>query len=533
MDSCARLTEMRAAERLAARDASLFVEPDTASHRLGWVDAGARAVEEASGLVATAADLTSDGITDVVVLGMGGSSLAALVLARGLGPVPGSPLLHVMDTSSPSQTAELLNTLEPASTLVAVSSKSSSSAEPLALLEVFRPWLTAALGDSAGAHLIAITDPGSPLETLAREEAFAAVFLAPPDVGGRYSALTPFALLPAALAGIDVERLAGTAAALEGACRVLSDDNPAVALASWMADAYASGRDKLTVVCSPALSAFGLWVEQLVAESTGKGGAGVLPVLEEAPGLPEAHGADRMTFMLREEGDEELAGLPGLLPEGEPVFEVVIDDPYALAAEFVHWMWAVALFSALAGIEPFDQPDVEAAKIATRAILAGDGDVAQDGLAEVSAAPSAELGAAVRDLVGSVPAHGYLAMLAYLPEDESILAPLRSACADLSVARRVPVTLELGPRYLHSTGQFHKGGPKSGAFIVVSASGDSEADAARRYPSLAVLQRAQAAGDAAALTARGLPVLSVTIAAETRAALRPLLDALREVAGRD
>jgi transaldolase/glucose-6-phosphate isomerase len=528
MDARDRLIEMRAVERLAAGDATLFADLGIAAHRLAWIGLPGRALEEAPRLAALAAELTA-GITDVVVLGMGGSSLAALVLSRSVSAAPGSPALHVLDTTSPGQTTTLLDRLEPASTLVVVASKSGSTAEPLAQLEIFGPWLAAALGDDASSHLIAITDPGSSLEMLARGRGFAAVVLSDPDVGGRFSALTPFGMLPAALAGIDVALLASTAAGFEASCMVSSDRNPALALAAWMGDACAEGRDKLTLVCSPALASFGLWVEQLVAESTGKQGVGILPVIEDPPGLAAAHGPDRMTFVLREEDDAALARVHGLLPEGEPVFEVVVDDPAALAAEFVHWEWAVALFSALQGIEPFGQPDVESAKAVTRGLLSGDGaPCSLSALSSPKLTGTGDLPARVRALVHGARADGYIAVLAYLPEDEALLAPLRAACAHLSEALLIPVTLQLGPRYLHSTGQYFKGGPGTGSFLIVGAEHCEALEGPLR--SLARLNAAQAAGDATALLFVGRPVLAVSIAAETADALSPLLDALARAA---
>ena len=330
--------EMDAIARLAARDATLFVDPGIAAERLGWVGLPAAASETAADFMAIGDSAAAAGMTDVVLLGMGGSSLAPLVLSRALPRTAGHPVLHVLDTTSPQAVGGLLDSLDPASTLVVVSSKSGTSIEPLSLHGIFRSWAVEALGATAPEHFIAITDPGTPLDELSVRE-FGITVHAPSDVGGRYAALTPFATFPAALIGVDVERLATVAAELEDACRTAGDDNPALALASWMADAYAAGRDKLTIVCSPGLAPFGLWVEQLVAESTGKGGRGILPVLETYPGLPEAHGADRMTFMLRETDDGPLAGLAARLPEEEPVFEVVVDDAYALGAEFVHWEW--------------------------------------------------------------------------------------------------------------------------------------------------------------------------------------------------
>ncbi|HEY5277736.1 MAG TPA: hypothetical protein VIK38_14605 [Coriobacteriia bacterium] len=527
VDAYARLVTMHAVERLAARDAMLFADPSIAGTRLGWVGLPAAAIAEAPRLSALAAGLSTS-ITDVVVLGMGGSSLATLVLGRSMPAAPGSPALHVLDTTSPGQTTALLDRLTPATTLVVVASKSGSTAEPMAQLDIFGPWLEGALGAASASHLMAITDPGSSLEALARERGFAATVLSDPDVGGRYSALTPFGMLPAALAGLDIELLASTAAAFEDSCRTPTENNPALALAAWMADAYAEGRDKLTVVCSPALASFGMWVEQLVAESTGKDGAGILPVVEESPGLASAHGPDRMTFVLREDGDETLAALHASLPEGEPLFEVVVDDAASLAAEFVHWEWAVALFSALEGIEPFDQPDVESAKAATRALLAGESEAAELTALSSPDLTDGELPARVRALLRGARDGGYIAVLAYLPEDETVLAPLRDACARLAEAKRMPVALQLGPRYLHSTGQYFKGGPRTGSFLIVTANHCD--DLTGPLASLARLNEAQAAGDATALLACGCPVLTVALAGETAVDSAPLLDALDKAA---
>ncbi len=518
LDARTRLIEMHAVERLAARDASLFADPQVAAQRLGWIGLPEAAAAGAERLAAIADEAVAAGITDVVLLGMGGSSLAALVLSRSIPGAPGHPALHVLDTTSPSQIRALLDLLAPAATLVIVSSKSGTSVEPLSLLSVLRSWMTATLGDDARDHFIALTDAGTPLETLASEDGFAHTVTTPTDVGGRYAALTPFATVPAALAGVDIERLTLTAGALEEACMAPGPDNPALALAAWMADAYADGRDKLTIVCSHEVSSFGLWVEQLVAESTGKLGRGLLPVLERAPGLPDAHGADRMTFVLRMEDDGELIELQHWLPDGEPVFEVVINDPYALAAEFVHWEWAVALFSADAGIECFDQPDVENAKAATRAILRKEAEPPERTalatgarLAASPGIPTVGIAAAAAALLERLPDHGYLAVLAYLAEDDAALTQLGAVCERVSVARRAPVTLELGPRYLHSTGQYHKGGPADGAFLVITVTDTVDVPIPGESFTLADLHAAQPAGDASALLSLGRTVLAVEL----------------------
>lgn len=542
MDARSRLTSMNAIPRLAARDAALFVDPAVASDRLGWVGLPARAASDAAALSELAERIRDGSTTDIVLLGMGGSSLAPLVLSRIIGSAPGSPTLHVLDTTSSVQVAGVLDALWPASTLVIVSSKSGSTIEPLSLAAVFRAWMDPLLGEHAGSHFIAITDPGSPLEAYAAAHGFAAVFHAPADVGGRYAALTPFSTIPAAMIGIDVAMLASRARACERACGLDTPDNPGARLAAWMADAAAGGRDKLTLVFSKAYEPLALWIEQLVAESTGKDGRGLLPVIEAAPGDPAAHGDDRLVFVLREESDDDLAALLSYLPADTPSFDVVVSDPYDVAAEFVRWEWAVALFSVLSGIEPFDQPNVAEAKASTQGILDGSlfapaPDLHQGGIeitTDVPTRPAAEtasLASSIDSLLeGAVPGE-YLAVLAFLPEDERLLGPLREACAAVAQRHRMAVTLELGPRYLHSTGQYHKGGPETGRFLIVTARDQVGPSVPGRPFTLAGLNRAQAAGDFLTLVGHGRPVVRVDLPASDPAPVRLLAETLRGAAG--
>lgn len=535
MDARTHMDRLHAVDRLASSDASLFADPAIAAERLGWIGLPADAAAQAPSLREVAADVVAAGVTDVVLLGMGGSSLAPLVLSRAIDVAPGNPVLHVVDTTSPEHVDRLLRGLRPASTFVLVSSKSGTTVEPRSLAEVFRAWLRADLGDGAERHMAAVTDPGSELAALASSEGFSRVFLAPPDVGGRYAALTPFATVPGSLVGVDTGRLAAAGQAAEAACRTPGDTNPGEALAAWLSDAYDAGRDKLTIVCSPPLASFGLWVEQLVAESTGKGGRGLLPVLEQAPGLPSAHGPDRMTFVLRTPEDAELASLPSRLPAGEPSFESVLDDAYLLGGEAVRWEWAIALFSVLQGIEPFDQPDVEEAKATTAAILSGDRAAPESTLRDgdltitsnTDGAAPHDMRSALEALFANAAAPSYLAVLAYLPEDDAVLAPLRDACDAVAATLRIAVTLELGPRYLHSTGQYHKGGPATGRFLVVTADDRVDLDIPGRPFTLAQLHRAQPAGDVATLMSRGRPVVAVRLPAADEAHVRTLADAVR------
>ena len=534
VDARTRLNELAAVERLAAGDVSLFADPEIAATRLGWLGSPAQATAEAARIEEFAADVAARGIVHVILLGMGGSSLAPLVLSRAFRTTVGHPHLHVVDTTAPSEIDALVRPLKPAKTLVLVSSKSGTTIEPISLFHVFWGCMESALGSETGSHFAAVTDPGSPLAALAERRGFHETFLAPPDVGGRYAAFTPFATVPGALIGVDIARLASSGQKAAAKCGVPSEGNPGAELAAWISDAYDAGRDKLTIVCSRTLASFGLWVEQLVAESTGKKGAGVLPVLEPAPGWAETHGADRMTFVMRTSSDSHLADIASRLPAGEPLLEVVVDDPYELGGEFVRWEWAVALFAALQGIEPFEQPDVEAAKATTRAILEGNRAAPAPTAYEAGVTVTARVGDNPTDLASALAAllaqatpRSYLAVLAYLPEDEEFLTPLRGVCNEIAAAYKIAVTLESGPRYLHSTGQFHKGGPAEGLFLVVTARDPIDLPIPEASLTLSDLHRAQPTGDVVTLSELGRPVVSVELPEEDPAYVEVLVMALR------
>ncbi len=545
MNALDRLRDDSAVARLWARDGSLFSsDPAVAADAggwLGWVGLADRASRWAEALSDASAAVVSLGITDVVLLGMGGSSLAPLVLSSVIGSGPGYPSLHVLDTTSPYTVLRTLERLTPRTTLVVVSSKSGGTIEPNSLYAVLCEWAETELGTGAGSHFVAITDPGSSLEALADEQGFAAVFHGEPDVGGRFSALTAFGLVPASLIGIDIARLARSAMDIESAVREPGSDNPAAKLAAWMVDALEAGRDKLTFVASKDLAPFGLWVEQLVAESTGKDGTGLVPVLDDAPGDGEAYGEDRMVLIMRGPGDETLASLAGRLPAGTPVFEVVVDDPHDVAGEFVRWEHAVALAGHLMGIHPFDQPAVGGAKEATTAILAGtlaapEPTLHVGGIRVTCVVPGREasefssLASALDGLLDGAGPGDYLALLAYLPEERSLLGPLAGGLAAVSAARRLACCLEIGPRYLHSTGQLHKAGPAVGRFLMVTTRNEPVIHVPGRAFTLEELIRAQAEGDFVTLAERGLRIVRVDLPEPAHAPVMLLAETLRGAA---
>ncbi|MCL4078350.1 glucose-6-phosphate isomerase [Coriobacteriia bacterium Es71-Z0120] len=541
MGSIERLVEANAIERLLARDASLFTDDvDTriaVGQRLGWLDLASKASARFPLLRNLADAVRDEGATDLLLLGMGGSSLAPLVMSRVIGTAPGYPRLHVLDTTSPIALSKLLQTLDPAGVFVIIASKSGTTVEPLSLYAIVRAWLDDALGrPAAGRRCIVITDPGSPLEKLRQKEVMRLTLSAPPTVGGRYSALSLFGLAPAALTGIDVEALVARAAVMESACKNRPDENPAARLAAGIADGNAQGRDKLTLLTSPALRPFGLWVEQLIAESLGKEGRGVVPVIETALRDPVSYGPDRVLTVVRLAADGSLADWAERARASHDVIELVLEDGLDLGAEFVRWEFATALAGFLIGVNPFDEPNVAEAKAATNDILSGQASAPRaccdlDGtwvtFAGALAPPEAALPSrpdVVRHWLAASRPGDYLAILAYVPDDPAYLEPLERAASALGDATGLPVCVEIGPRYLHSTGQLHKGGPNSGVFLIVTTRDRTDFIVPGQRFTLAALHRAQAEGDLATLARHGRRVMRLDLPSGASDALASLAD---------
>lgn len=547
MDSLQRLIELDAIARLRSHDATLFAQDiagqELAAMSLGWIEPAVGATPALPQLERLASDAAEDNVTDVVLLGMGGSSLASLVIGDVLG---GSGVrLHVLDTTAPLSVAHIVGTLDPASTLYVVASKSGSTIEPLSLYAVFRDEADNELGAlEAGKRFIAITDPDTSLESLAATGGFRALVSSPVDVGGRFSALTVFGLVTASLLGVDVELLIERATAMSAACALPAAENPAAHLAAFVADNHAGGRDKLTVVASDSLATFGLWVEQLVAESLGKEGTGIVPVVELSAEWPEAYGSDRAVVVLRTADDQRLASWAVQAAESSPVIELVLRSGYDIGAEFVRWEHAVALLGPLLGVNPFGQPNVAAAKAATAAVLAeelsapvpqfalGDGTtISYAGALERPVTALTTLSAALSHALGAMRLSDFLCLLAYLPTDETLLAPLKAAVVGVSAATRAAVTLEIGPRYLHSTGQLHKGGADNGVFILVTTRDHADVPVPGQPWGLCQLHRAQAEGDLTTLAAAGRRVLRVDLPDAGVQSIAAFAQALREAAG--
>ncbi|MDZ4168731.1 MAG: hypothetical protein U1E26_03630 [Coriobacteriia bacterium] len=519
--------------RLAARDGSLFSDDPAvaaeATAYMGWTDLAAQASQTLPLVEALVADVKAEPLTDVVLLGMGGSSLATLVLSRLL-PGDGTRM-HVLDTTSPVTIAATLEAVDPATTLFILASKSGGTVEPNALYTIFRSHADGALGrEAAGRRFIAITDPGSSLERLAADDGMRACVLAPPNVGGRYSALTVFGLVPAALIGVDVRRLISFAHAMEEG---LQDGEPPQ-LAHLMASGHAAGRDKLTILAPEEFRVFGLWVEQLVAESLGKHGRGVVPLVVHQTSTLRSARADE-TLIAINASDPTVC-----LPDGDlPLLAFELADPHELGGWFVLWEYSVALVGCALRVNAFDQPNVAEAKAATNAMLDGSlqAPASQGGergfeltfASRLEAPPQADhisVIGAVSQALDSLHPGDYLCVLAFLPDDQTALEPLLSATDSIGIARNVGTAFGLGPRYLHSTGQLHKGGPNTGVFIVVTSRDTRDAEIPGWPFTLGELHRAQAEGDLATLAAHGRRALRIDLPDADPTTVRALAELL-------
>lgn len=509
--------------RLWRKDAALWTGGDEARW-LGWLDLAGAAMP-ADALARFAAGVRADGFTDVLLLGMGGSSLGAEVVGRVFGAPAGGAALHVLDSTDPAQIARTAARLDLSRTLCIVSSKSGATLESTLLADYFLDRVRQAVGPArAGSHFAAVTDPGSALEAAARRGGFRHVWSGRPDVGGRFSVLSNFGLVPAAACGLDAPALAAPARRMAGLCgpAVPAARNPGARLGLLLGLAAAAGRDKATLVLSPSIRALGAWLEQLLAESTGKAGRGVVPVVDEDPGPPAAYGSDRLFVHVRVDGDPDPgpdAALDALAEAGHPVVTLPVADRGALAGEFFRWEFAAAVCGAVLGVNPFDQPDVEAGKAAARALTAAGARPAARPLAQADgvslfadADTAARLGAAaggaaalerlVSAHVASAGPGDYVALLAYLDRGaacESVLRRLRRRIRD---ARRVATSVGYGPRYLHSTGQLFKGGPATGVFVVFTAADAADLPVPGRPFTFGTVKMAQALGDCEVLAAR-------------------------------
>jgi transaldolase / glucose-6-phosphate isomerase len=516
--------------RLWSRDASLWTGADEASW-LGWLGVAGEELARASALHDLAAEVRA-AFTHAVVLGMGGSSLCPEVLKMTFGRIGGYPELFVLDSTDPAQVRALERHIDVASTLFIVSSKSGTTLEPNIFMQYFYDRVKQVVGaERAGTRFVTITDPGSKMEQVAAADRFRRVLAGVPSIGGRYSALSDFGMAPAAIMGLDVARFLGRAVAMTERCgaSVPAAENPGVLLGIILGVLARHGRDKVTLTASPSIGGLGVWLEQLLAESTGKAGKGLIPIDREPLGQPVAYGDDRLFVYVRSTLTPDQAqddAVAVLERAGQPVVRIAIADPYELGAEFFRWEIATAVAGAVIGVNPFDQPDVEASKIATRALTdhyETSGTLpAETPLRAGDPTLAAQVGAHLR----TVKPGDYVAFLAYISMNEAHEAELQAARVSVRDRLRVATCVEFGPRYLHSTGQAYKGGPNSGVFVHITCDDAEDLPVPGRRYSFGVVKSAQALGDLQVLRERGRRALRVHLGSDVKAGLALLRRAI-------
>lgn len=526
-----RLAQLKADSvntRLWAQDPSLWTnDPEgqvEVKRRLGWLDLPETSRQLADDATAFAQEVKAAGIKKTLLLGMGGSSLGPEVMSLTFNLKPGT--FAILDSTDPAQVAEAAQNFPPDETLYIVASKSGGTAETMSAFHYF--WEESG-GD--GSHFIAITDSGSGLEKLAKESNFRKIFLANSNVGGRYSVLTAFGLVPAALIGVDLNRALDSAAEMMEKCKEDEAQNPGLTLGAVMGEAALAGRDKLTLITDSAFASFGAWAEQLIAESTGKEGRGIVPIDGESLLSADKYGDDRLFVYLRQDGEHD-EFLKQLGEQNHPVLEIQTTDYYSLFTEFYRWEYATAIACHILGVNAFDQPNVEAAKIEARAQIdaynqkgvldEGQPVWEQDGVklyanAEIT---EASLKSAFEAFLNQGQQGDYLSIQAYLPRNPQTGASLQELRKFIQNKTGLATTLGFGPRFLHSTGQLHKGGANNGIFIQITMDVVNDIDIPTQGMSFGTLERAQVLGDYAALQASGRRVLRVHL---------PSIDALQSL----
>ncbi|MGA8502349.1 MAG: bifunctional transaldolase/phosoglucose isomerase, partial [Candidatus Sulfotelmatobacter sp.] len=522
-------------QRLWKRDASLWTGEDEADW-LGWLDIIEDQIAHPIQLRGLAKEVWSAGYKDILLLGMGGSSLCPEVLRMTFGKIAGYPDFHVLDSTDPAHVKAVENKIDIARTLFIVSSKSGTTLEPNIFKQYFFERTKQVVGaDTAGSHFIAVTDPGSKMQQVAEGDRFRLVFFGRPSIGGRYSALSNFGMVPAAAMGLDAKKFLDRTQEMVRACgpAVAVEENPGAMLGIILGTAARNGRDKVTIITSPDISDLGAWLEQLLAESTGKVGKGIIPVDREELGPPQVYGDDRVfAYVHTAHGtdvkqDAKLAALEGA---GHAVLRISMDDIYDLGAEFFRWEIATAVAGSIIGINAFNQPDVEASKVATRNLtsayektgsLPAETPSVEDGgiklfTDEKNAAELALIAGGDKSLAGYLKAHlgridgdDYFALLAFIQMDaahQEILQAIRHAVRD---KKHVATCLGFGPRFLHSTGQVYKGGPNSGVFLQVTCDDAIDLAVPQQKYTFGVVKAAQARGDFQVLAERGRRALRV------------------------
>jgi transaldolase/glucose-6-phosphate isomerase len=532
----ASLAEWHAANkvrRLWDGDATLWTSADEGKW-LGWLSITNEQFAHVGGLTQLAADVRAASFSHAVLLGMGGSSLCPEVLRLTFGTFPGYPELLILDSTDPAQVRAVEQRIDLARTLFIVSSKSGGTLEPNIFTQYFFDRVKATVGDGAGSRFIAVTDPGSSMQKVAEQLGFRQIFFGVPSIGGRYSALSAFGMVPAAIMGLDVLRFLNAAEEMVQACAatVPAAENPGVVLGTILGVLANRGRDKVTLVASPAIGDLGAWLEQLLAESTGKNGKGLIPIDGEPIGPPEVYGKDRVFVYLRLATAADAAqdqAIDRLERAGQPVVRIAVDDPYQIAEEFFRWEIATAVAGSIMGIHPFNQPDVEASKVATRKLT-----TEYERTGSLPKDESSTVGVGDAALVDRLRAHlrqlgdgDYFALLAYIEMTDAHARVLRGIRQCVRDWRHVATCVGFGPRFLHSTGQAYKGGPNSGVFLQITCDDAADLQVPGQKFTFGVVKAAQARGDFAVLAERGRRALRIHLGSDVDAGLQTLDRAIR------
>ncbi|MCI0815835.1 MAG: glucose-6-phosphate isomerase [Chloroflexi bacterium] len=520
-DALKRLEEDAVIQRIWSGDHTVWRnDPAEIENRLGWLHTDGDMKREVDALRTFGGNVRDGGFKDVVLLGMGGSSLGPEVIRASIGSADGFPELTVLDSTVPSWVRSVTSAIDPRRTLFIVSSKSGGTIESNVLYKHFRGVVAEAVGESAGDHFVAVTDPATPLASLAAADGFRRLFENRTDIGGRYSVLSHFGLVPAAAIGVDVARLLERANDMAARCDAALDvpSNPGAWLGAMLGSLALKGRDKLTIVASPSVASIGLWIEQLIAESTGKDGTGIVPVAGEPLGSPDQYGDDRVFVYLRVAGDDNAAldvATERLAGAGHPLVQLVLTDAYDIAAEFFRWEFATAVAGAILGIQPFDQPNVQAAKDATDRVL--------DGFRAAGTLPDAAPVSSAKELLAGAKPGDYLAVMAYVRQTPGVDAAAAALRKRVMERYKIATTFGYGPRFLHSTGQLHKGGKNNGLFLQLTCDGEDDVTIPGANFGFRTLVAAQALGDFEALGSAGRRVGRVDLSPDAEGGILRLL----------
>ncbi len=535
-------------QRLWAHDATLWTNADEASW-LGWLDIVDAQLANTSLFKAFAEDVKQSSFKNILLLGMGGSSLCPEVLKLTFGKVEGFPEIHVLDSTDPAQVKTLENKVDLAHTLFIVASKSGSTLEPNIFNQYFYERVKEIVGaDNVGSRFIAITDPGSRMQQVAERDKFRHIFYGLPSIGGRYSALSNFGMIPATAMGLDTTKFLTSAKKMVEACKA-DADNPGLMLGAILGTLANHGRDKITIIASPEIHDLGAWMEQLIAESTGKEGKAIIPVDREAIDNVNVYGVDRVFAYVRltsapdAEQDAQVAALEN---SGQPVIRISINDIYDLGQQFFCWEIATAVAGAVMGIHPFNQPDVEASKIETKKLTSEYEEkgslptetpiYARDGIelftdlnnAKKLAGSQRSLAGYLRTFLNQIEAGDYVAVLGYIEMNDAHEAALQTLRHKLRDTKKVATCLGFGPRFLHSTGQAYKGGPNTGVILQITCDDANDLPVPGQKFTFGIVKAAQARGDFQVLSDRGRRALRVHLGADVAAGLKTLEAAIIE-----